>query len=870
MQIPNEAIEKLKREVDLVELIRRHGVQLKRRGRSYVGLCPFHKEDKPSFTVNPSTNLYHCFGCPKGENGGNAITFLMKKQSLGFREAYAALVGGSAPTRPAPAVATVSTPSEDSRGRIRRQKLLGRVVAYYRRSFIEKPAGREYLARRGITDPAALDAYNAGLCDGTLLSIAPHDAAVLADLKAIGILSDKDREHFESCVVFPLIDENHTVVGMYGRRLTDGQVNHLYLPGPRRGLVNRAGANGRVVLCEAVIDALTLSCHGINALPCFGVQGFTAEHLAVLNRPAVEEVLVCFDGDEAGRTGSGDVSGQLRAAGIKTRLVDLPDGDDINSLVVRDGIERMRALVGAAAPTSAPAVTEMFEATPHGFVLRKASRTYEVKGISRQGTQLRVTLKASRPDGLFELATIDLYSHRSRLWFAGLCAKLLAISEDEAKSDVNDVLGRLESQQSETTEVGAVELSDTERGEAQEVLAAPDLIDRIAEDLETVGYTGERTNKLLCYLTAVSRKLDEPLSVLIQSRSAAGKSALQDAILSLVPDEDALHYSRVTDQALFYQNEDALAHKLLAIEEADGMGGAAYSIRAMQSAKKLTVAATAKDPTTGKMRTEQYTVKGPLAVMLTTTRTDFDQETMSRFLVVTVDESSEMTAKIHEKQRDQDTLAGLLRQKAGEQIAKLHHNAQRLLTAVHVVNPYAPQLTFPTKSLRSRRDHKKYLGLIKAIAFLRQKQRPVKEVMHGGEPLRYIEATLEDIALANSLGRDVLGQSGSDITPQARQLLTLIRKMLSNGHSDCVGKDGVATFTRRILREYTGWSDWQVRTHLAELVDLELVHARQGAFGKEYLYVLGDEADSIWTQPTFAPTDVEGVRQAFLSVAAQP
>ena len=872
MQIPNDAIEKLKREIDLVELLRRHGVQLKKRGRSYVGLCPFHEEQKPSFTVNPSTNLYHCFGCPKGDNGGNAITFLMKKKHLGFREAYAELVGADAPKHPAAPAGVVSSPTDDDpRARVRRQKLLARVVAYYRRSFIEKPAGREYLARRGITAPAALEAYNSGLCDGTLLSIAPKDDIVISDLKALGILTDNNRELFESCVVFPLVDDNHTVTGIYGRRLTNGEVNHLYLPGPRRGLVNRAGANGRVVLCEAVIDALTLSGHGIAAVPCFGTQGFTADHLAILNRPAVEEVLICFDGDEPGRTGAGEVLGQLRTAGIKARLVDLPDGDDINSLMVRDGTERVRALVGELPPVAEPAITELFEPTPHGFILKKASRTYEVKGISRQGTQLRVTIKASRPGDLFELATIDLYSHRSRLWFAGLCAKLFATTEDETRADVNDVLGRLENQHGDkAAEANTVQLTDAERDEAQELLTAPNLIDRIAEDLETVGYTGERTNKLLCYLTAVSRKLDEPLSMLIQSRSAAGKSALQDAILSLVPDEDSLHYSRVTDQALFYQSEDALAHKLLAIEEADGMGGAAYSIRAMQSAKRLTVAATAKDPTTGKMRTEQYTVRGPLAVMLTTTRTDFDQETMSRFLVVTVDESAEMTAKIHEKQRAQDTLEGLLRQKTSEQLAKKHHNAQRLLESVHVVNPYAPQLTFPTKSLKSRRDHKKYLGLIKAIAFLRQKQRPMKEVTHGGEPLRYIETTLEDIALANSLGREVLGQSSSDVTPQGRQLLALIRKMLSNGHSDCVGKDGVGAFTRRIVREYTGWSDWQVRTHLTELVDLELVHARQGAFGKEYLYVLDDEAESIWAQPAFAPTDPEALRQAFLRVAAQP
>jgi DNA primase len=142
------------------------------------------------------------------------------------------------------------------------------------------------------------------------------------------------------------------------------------------------------------------------------------------------------------------------------------------------------------------------------------------------------------------------------------------------------------------------------------------------------------------YLAAVSRKTDEPLSVLIQSRSAAGKSTLQDAVLSLVPDEDYVKYTRITDQALFYKDEDSLVHKILAIEEEVGMGGAAYSIRNIQSSKKITVAATGKDPGTGKMKTEEYTVNGPVAVMITTTAAELEGETASRFLFLTIDESA--------------------------------------------------------------------------------------------------------------------------------------------------------------------------------------------------------------------------------------
>ena len=131
------------------------------------------------------------------------------------------------------------------------------------------------------------------------------------------------------------------------------------------------------------------------------------------------------------------------------------------------------------------------------------------------------------------------------------------------------------------------------------------------QTFETIGITGEEPNKLMSYIAATSRKLEEPLSILIQSRSAAGKSTLQDAIIMLIPNEDYIKYTRLTGQALFYKEEDSLIHKLLCIEEEHGARDASYSIRNIQSSKYLSIAATGKDPVTGKLKTEEYRVKGP-------------------------------------------------------------------------------------------------------------------------------------------------------------------------------------------------------------------------------------------------------------------
>jgi hypothetical protein len=271
------------------------------------------------------------------------------------------------------------------------------------------------------------------------------------------------------------------------------------------------------------------------------------------------------------------------------------------------------------------------------------------------------------------------------------------------------------------------------------------------------------------------------------------------------------------------------------------------------------VASTAKDPLTGKMKTEEYTVKTKTSVMMTTTDPNFEEETKSRFLCATVNESAALTRRILEVQRQADTIEGIATERKAERICRVHQNAQRLLAEVTVANPYAPKLTFPWQSLQARRDNKKYLGLIKAVALLHQHQRETKCDTMNGETVHYIEATLSDIAIANRIAAEVLVSRHGDVTPQARQLFGLIRTMVVQDNDAEHGQS--AAFTRRGLREHTGWSDWQTKTHLQELVELEYLRVRQGAFGKEYLYEMSD-THLLEALPGFGLTDVEELQAA--------
>ena len=267
-----------------------------------------------------------------------------------------------------------------------------------------------------------------------------------------------------------------------------------------------------------------------------------------------------------------------------------------------------------------------------------------------------------------------------------------------------------------------------------------------------------------------------------------------------------------------------------------GARDASYSIRNIQSSKYLSIAATGKDPVTGKLRTEEYKVKGPVAMMITTTEVELDYETANRFITLTIDESKEMTERILQKQRERQTLAGLLKKVETERITKRHHNAQRLLRPLRVINPYAELLTYPAEPLRARRDNMKYLGLILAIAFLHQYQREIKTVQDTGDVLEYIEVVLDDIEKANTLAAEILGRTLDELAPPSRLLLKMIREMVEARCKDIEPKN--YHFNRRDIREWTRWSDSQIKRHIQQLEDLEYIYSVAGKKGKEYVYEL--------------------------------
>jgi len=503
---------------------------------------------------------------------------------------------------------------------------------------------------------------------------------------------------------------------------------------------------------------------------------------------------------------------------------------------------------GPAAP--APTIDVPVEMRGEDIFLQQGERRYRIRGLhknlSYELMKVNVLLsgKTTRGESAFHVDTLDLYSARQRSGFTKQAAEELGIKEEVLRRDLGRVLMKLEEMQDAQIKQAlapkdeTVAMTDHDQAEALKLLRDPRLLERIVEDFARCGVVGEETNKLVGYLGVVSRHLEAPLAVIVQSSSAAGKSSLMEAVLAFLPEEQRVQYSAMTGQSLFYMGEQDLKHKVLAIVEEEGAHTAAYALKLLQSEGVLTIASTGKDPATGRLLTHQYRVEGPVMIFLTTTAIDLDEEMLNRCLVLSVNEDRAQTQAIHRVQREAQTVEGLLRRRDRDAVLAVHRNAQRLLKPVPVVNPYARELTFHDSQTRTRRDHMKYLTLIRSVALLHQYQRPAKTVQHNGRAVEYIEVTLDDIAVANRLAHEILGRSLDELPPQTRRLLLTVDEMVTAECKRQKMERSDYRFSRRDVREATGWGDTQLKTHLHRLEELEYLLVHRGGRGQSIVYEL--------------------------------
>ncbi|EMJ92318.1 CHC2 zinc finger domain-containing protein [Leptospira alstonii] len=924
--IPKEEITRLKTETDLLALVRSYGIELKNHGTNWVARCPFHDDKTPSFIVTPVKNLWHCMGAC--QTGGSAIDFVMKREGVSVREAVLKLqererITANEPEKrrgQAAALQTKEFPIHEKASErkdykefsAQEQDLIEGAFDYYQETLGKSKEAIEYLKSRGVYDEEVLRKFRVGYANGTLIEkyLRRRDGkAARRTFLEYGLLRETGREQYHGCIVFPLCNEEKKPVGAYGRafKATSREIRHRYMRGPHTGLWNREAFRGKeLVLCESVIDALTLYVNGIRNATCsYGIQGYTEELHTEIWKQKPKRVILAYDNDVAGNEGATRVAHRLLQEGIQCNRMKFPPSMDVNDYArkVTNSREKLNALlldsremreeressgqdadleglepegmereeVKHETRMNEKAVMEVTEyenleekehtteenkkENTKGFEIRRSSeeilflkgeREYRVRSLYKNQSmeQIKVNLRLLVGEDYY-IETFDLMNQRMRKGYVQNASEATNILEETITNDLKEVFRETEETLYEHLEKvkkptkEEIELTPGEREEGLSILKDPCLVTRILEDFERIGLVGERTNSLLGYLATLTRRTENPLAVIIQSSSSAGKSTLMDSILDLVPEEEKEKYSAMTGQSLFYMSSKNLKNKVLAISEEEGIERAKYALKILQSEKRISIATTTKDQLTGKLSTTEYVVEGPVVLFLTTTSVEIDEELQNRAMILTVNEEREQTKTILENQRLEETLSGVLKKKTKDGIVKLHQNMQRLILPLAVVNPYAKELKFPDTRLRMRRDQKKYLTLIRTIALLHQYQREVKIAKdESGQEIAYIEVEKSDIELASLLFSRVFGKNLDDLSPHTKKVLKEIHGYVKEVCEEKKVERSEVRLTRKEIRERTGTGDTRLRIYLKRLEELEYLYVRTGKQGLTLEYEL--------------------------------
>ncbi len=625
-----------------------------------------------------------------------------------------------------------------------------------------------------------------------------------------------------------LSDRSETKAGAKGRHIyLKGERQGLYpkYPAPETEIL---------IFTESVIDAASLSAvtlekaglatdHAVLAL--YGTNGFTAEHAeAIRSLPNLKEIILFLDGDTAGRAaveklratlqslsrdeGNGKLRPELTISAVET-----PEGEDINSLAVSHEpeifdhlIENRKVLSSpdsyweeikekpqrhkptTGQPTSDKLSTEnLANATlrtenPELLYYNTENLLITVLGgIKITGLdRLRVTLKIEpiTTERLLPIRhSLDLYHSKQVADLVRQISEQYEQSRQEVHYIIAALTTALEHYRNSRLEAMKPKkptkknLTPAEEKAALDYLKDEKLMLNTLKDIKASGIIGEERNAMIAFVAYLSRKREKPLNIMCLGASGSGKTYLQEKIGGLVPEEDKLEITMLSENAFYYFGKEELKHKLILIEDLDGAENVLYPLRELQSKRRISKTVTLKD-NKGNLKTMTLEVEGPVCVSSCTTREKIYEDNANRCLLLYIDTSKEQDKRITDYQRAES--AGQINHHAEAEIKEKFKNIQRLLKPIKVVNPYAQFIDLPDEVFKPRRSMVMLLSFIETITFYHQYQREVRTDHETGQP--YIESTKEDVEKGFNLLRDVLFSKSDELSGACRSFLEKLKK----------------------------------------------------------------------------------------------
>lgn len=819
-------IQEIKERLSILTVLDHYGIKP---NRSKMINCPFHEDKNPSMQVYPETNTVFCFSgnCSKNGKALDTIQFIQDKESCtkheAIKKAESLINGISQPVKSKPII---------------QKENLSEIFPKLKQSLYSSSTARAYAESRNIYSAKLEAGYN----NGTHYS------------------------KLKNCMVFPLKDKNGNIVSLYGRSVAPtgnkkaGSGRHFYTT-DRKGLYPGypAAATQTIVLTESIIDSATLELYTTyTSLALYGTNVLNDEHKEALQSLAnLKEVIFFLNGDEAGRSWTQTHAETLHELLPKVAIstVNVPEGEDVNSLVqghepeILEHLVAERQILFSSPEPGAPAgnypneerkpepiTSNRLDTTnPEYLAWRKDNLLISILGgiglypLDR----LKVTLKIERTDSRSPLHSLrhslDLYHDDQSEKLIRKAAERLELGSREMQLAIAELTQDLEHYREEQVQAQKPKkpekriLTAERERKATGFLKRKDLMPATDKLIEQSGVVGEKVNRQILWYVYGTRLREQPLHVICLGASGTGKTYLQERVSDLIPEEDKVSGTSISENALYYAQDLKLPHKLFIIEDLDGASNVLYSLRELQTKSSISKIVTNKD-SKGNMKTIVVEVHGPICLTGTTTKERLYEDNANRCLLIYLDGSKAQHAAIMDNQRKRS--AGRINKKQVAETIEFLRDVQSVLKPIAVRNPYAEELHIPETVFKPLRTNAHYLAFIEAVTFYHQYQREIRTDPETGE--KYIETTLEDIAAANELLKDVLLAKSDELTKACRDFFESVKGHLQRSEK--------SSFYRSTVREWMRINPNNVRYYLKQLVQYGYLNilGRHKQLGHEY------------------------------------
>lgn len=794
--------------------------------------CPWHHDKTPSLQIYLKTNTYTCFSSNCDAGSGDQIEMIQRMEKCTKHEALQKakiLLGKNIIKK------QETKPTENL------EQIYTKLKANYKKS----PRAQEYAKNRLIQETKT--GYNRG-----------------------------SFPHLKNCLIFPLRNAKGEIVSFYGRSIigtdnpsaSSGQRNkHYYLKG-RSGLYPNypSQETETLVLTESIIDSLHLE---DAVLAMYGTNGLTAEHIeAIQNLPNLKEIILFFDGDESGDEAIKKVGKKLNEqvlpmlrlgqAGIKISYVETIRDTDINSLVtshpdnykeilqglitnrkplffsIENSTEKEKVRIPQSIPNRTDSEPKLNTSNKRNLRYQTEIASYSIKGgiIKNNLDAMKVTL-VIEIEGSHRKSRnkLDLYEDKQVEKISKEAAEKLNIDASEIEKDLNrltDLLDQYREEGKQKSTPSTPILNPREKEQCLTFLRKPNLIQNIDKLIEKSGVIGEENNRIVLFCIAASHKMPQTLHALVQGSSGSGKTHLIKQITNLMPSENVIRLTRVTESSFYNYGETELRGKLIVIEDYDGLKEEAeYAFRELQSNEEIISSTSVKDERSGDIRASIRKVKGPIGSLSATTRSEIYEDNLSRCFVIAVDESSQQTHRIINYQNQ--VAAGIIDKIKQEKVVRFLSNCMRLLKPIDVINPFAAKLNLPPEAFKIRRLNSNFQAFIRQITLINQYQRKT-------DPQGRLITELEDIKTAVNIMFDSIILKIDELDGGLRLFYERLKIYITEKAEQNEEKPSLQDFTQREIRHNLRISKTSLQRYINDLVTLEYIQQAGGHHNRGYKY----------------------------------